>query len=57
MANYAVWNNRRRHEWLTKPLKGQYLSKRERERCGLQEAMDRKAGVDTSAADDSSAES
>jgi len=38
-----VWNIRKRHVWLTKPLKGKYLSKRKRERIGLQEAMDRKA--------------
>jgi hypothetical protein len=38
-----VWNIRKRHVWLTKPLKGKYLSKRKRERIGLQEAMDRKS--------------
>ncbi len=38
-----VWNIRKRHVWLTKPLKGKYLSKRKRERIGLQEAIDRKA--------------
>ena len=38
-----VWNIRKRHVWLTKALKGKYLSKRKRERCGLQDAMDRKA--------------
>ena len=37
-----VWNIRKRHVWLTKALKGKYLSKRKRERCGLQEAMDRR---------------
>jgi hypothetical protein len=44
MSNYAVWNNRLRHEWLAKPQKAKYMSKRDRERCGLQEAIDRKAG-------------
>ena len=39
MSNYAVWNNRLRHEWLSKPLKGKYLSKRKRARCGLEEAV------------------
>ena len=43
MANYAVWNNRKRHEWLSKPLKGKNLSLRQRNRCGLQEAIERKA--------------
>ncbi len=42
MANYAVWNNRLRHEWLAKPGKGKYLSKRARSRCGLEEAIERK---------------
>lgn len=39
MANYAVWNNRLRHEWLSKPRKGKYLSKRKRARIGLEEAL------------------
>jgi hypothetical protein len=42
MSNYAVWNNRLRHEWLTNPLKGKYLSKRKRARIGLQDALERK---------------
>lgn len=42
MSNYAVWNNRLRHEWLTKPQKGKYLSKRKRARIGLQDALERK---------------
>ena len=45
MANYAVWNNRLRHEWISKPGKGKYLSRRARTRCGLQEALDRKSGA------------
>ncbi len=44
MANYAVWNIRKRHEWLAKPRKGKYLSRRKRARIGLQEALDRKSG-------------
>lgn len=43
MANYAVWNIRKRHEWLSKPSKGKYLSRRKRARVGLQEALDRKS--------------
>ena len=45
MANYAVWNVRLRHESLAHPKKGKYLSRRKRDRIGLQEAIDRKAGV------------
>jgi hypothetical protein len=61
MANYAVWNNRLRHEWLTKPKKGKYLSKRARLRCGLEEALERKAGAGSggeadAAGDESAAE-
>jgi len=44
MANYAVWNVRKRHEWLQKQIKGKYLSRRKRARVGLQEALDRKSG-------------
>lgn len=43
MSNYAVWNTRLRHEWLAKPAKGKYLSRRKRARCGLEEALVRKA--------------
>ncbi len=57
MANYAVWNVRLRHEWLAKPKKGEYLSRRQRERCGLQEAIDRKAGATDEASEEASAES
>ncbi len=42
MANYAVWNVRKRHESLSKPRKAKHLNKRTRERCGLEEALDRK---------------
>ncbi len=48
MANTSVWNNRLRHEWLAKPLKGKTMSRRARVRCGLQEAMDRKSGASES---------
>jgi len=43
MSNRAIWNVRRRHEWLTKPIKGKRLKKRSRTRVGLQAAMDRRA--------------
>ncbi len=42
MANYAVWNVRKRHESLTKPLKAKRLKKRARIRIGLEEALERK---------------
>jgi hypothetical protein len=45
MSNRALWNVRRRHESLTKPLKGKRLKKRSRTRIGLQAAMDRHQGV------------
>lgn len=48
MANYAVWNVRKRHESLTKPLKGKRLKKRSRARIGLEEALERK-GTQTEA--------
>lgn len=51
MANYAVWNIRKRHESLAKPRKGKYLSRRKRARIGLQEALDRKSGETAGEAD------
>jgi hypothetical protein len=54
MSNYAVWNTRLRHEWLSKPAKGKYLSKRKRSRCGLEEALERKGEGAASAAGDKS---
>jgi hypothetical protein len=44
MSNRAVWNVRRRHEWLATPLKGKHLKRRKRLRIGLQQALDRKSG-------------
>jgi hypothetical protein len=41
MSNRALWNVRRRHEWLATPLKGKRLNKRKRSRIGLQQALDR----------------
>jgi hypothetical protein len=43
MSNRAIWNVRRRHEWLTTPLKGKRIKARARARIGLQAAIDRKA--------------
>jgi hypothetical protein len=43
MSNRALWNVRRRHEWLSTPLKGKRLKRRQRVRIGLQQALDRKA--------------
>jgi hypothetical protein len=43
MANYALWNVRKRHEWLAKSKKQEKLSRRGRVRIGLQAAIDRKA--------------
>jgi hypothetical protein len=45
MANRAIWNVRKRHEWLAKPLKSRRVKRATRLRCGLQDAMDRKAGT------------
>jgi hypothetical protein len=45
MSNRSLWNVRRRHEWLTTPLKGKRLKARKRARVGLQAALDRKAGA------------
>ena len=43
MSNRSLWNVRKRHEWLTTPLKGKHLKARKRARIGLQGAIDRKA--------------
>jgi hypothetical protein len=43
MANRAIWNVRKRHEWLATPLKAKRIKRAQRLRCGLQEALDRKA--------------
>jgi hypothetical protein len=45
MANRSIWNVRKRHEWLTTPLKGKRLKARKRARIGLQAAIDRKGGT------------
>lgn len=43
MSNRAIWNVRRRHEWLTTPLKAKRVKLRARNRVGLQAARDRNA--------------
>ena len=50
MSNRAIWNVRLRHVWLTTPLKGKRMKRRQRLRIGLEEALQRKAkaaGSDT----------
>jgi hypothetical protein len=42
MANRAIWNVRKRHEWLAKPLKSKRVKRAQRLRCGLQDAIDRR---------------
>ena len=46
MSNRALWSMRKRHEWLATPLKKKRVKKATRLRCGLQDAMDRKATVE-----------
>ncbi len=45
MSNRAIWNVRRRHEWLATPIKGKRLNRRKRLRIGLEQALLRKAGA------------
>ncbi len=44
MANRSIWNVRRRHEWLSTPLKGKKLKRRKRLRIGLEQALLRRSG-------------
>jgi hypothetical protein len=44
MANRAIWNVRKRHEWLATPLKAKRIKRAQRLRNGMQDAIDRKAG-------------
>lgn len=48
MANTPLWNIRRRHEWLATPLKKKRVKRAGRVRCGLQDAIDRKADKSSS---------
>ena len=43
MSNRALWNVRRRHEWLTTPLAKKRIKLRSRNRVGLEAANARKA--------------
>lgn len=43
MSNRAIWNVRLRHVWLSTPLKGKRLKRRQRMRIGLEDALQRKA--------------
>ncbi len=43
MANTPKWNIRLRHEWLQTPLKKKRMTRREKARVGLLEALERKA--------------
>ncbi len=45
MANRSIWNVRRRHEWLSSPLKGKKLKRRKRLRIGLEQALQRRSGT------------
>ena len=42
MANRAIWNVRKRHVWLSTPLKKKRLTRRKRLRVGLEQALERK---------------
>jgi hypothetical protein len=44
MANRAIWNVRKRHEWLGSKLKKKHLKRRKRLRIGLEQALERKRG-------------
>jgi hypothetical protein len=45
MSNRSLWNVRRRHEWLSTPLKKKPLKRRKRLRVGLEQALERKRGT------------
>ena len=45
MSNRAVWNVRKRHEWLATPLKGKRMKRRKRLRIGLEQARERRAAA------------
>ncbi|NOU33051.1 MAG: hypothetical protein HOO96_34560 [Polyangiaceae bacterium] len=45
MANRAIWSMKKRHEWLATPLKAKRIKRAVRVRCGLQDAIDRRAGT------------
>jgi len=43
MSNRALWDIRKRHVWLSTPLKRKNMKRRARLRCGLEQALQRKA--------------
>ncbi len=43
MANYKVWNVRKRHEWLAKPKRKKRIKRRSARRIGLLDAWERNA--------------
>jgi hypothetical protein len=45
MSNRAIWNVRKRHEWLAGPQKTRRVKRATRVRCGLQDAIDRKSAA------------
>ena len=45
MANFKVWNVRKRHEWLAKPKKKKRVKRRQAMRVGLWDAWERKGLV------------
>jgi hypothetical protein len=57
MSNRALWDIRKRHVWLSTPGKAKPMKRRERQRVGLQQALDRKAKAKAEASAESPAES
>ncbi|HMJ12598.1 MAG TPA: hypothetical protein VK524_14335 [Polyangiaceae bacterium] len=53
MANRAIWNVRKRHEWLRGALKKKRMKRRKRLRVGLEQALERKRGKDASGGSES----
>lgn len=43
MSNRAIWSMRKRHEWLSSPLKKNRNKRRSRLRIGQEDALARKA--------------
>jgi len=59
MANYKVFNVRKRHEWLQQPLKKKRIKRRQAMRIGLWDAWERKKKdtAEESAAEEATEES
>lgn len=57
MSNRAIWDVRKRHVWLSTPLKAKKPKLRARRRCGLQAALQRNAPPQEAAEADQTAES